>query len=271
VQYQDGGAWALIPDNRLSGNSTGFHSSQQYVTVNLTGLNTGTYDTIRVAAALLKGSSKASPAPGLVSVEAGATNATPLAVHLSSCQAEVLQGRVMLSWRTESETECYRWEIGRSPQPDGQYAVIGSLEGHGTTAEPHDYQFTDPAPGAGTLYYRLAEIGLSGAATYYGPMAVCLSPLDILTYRLGRPFPNPGPGRFSLQYSLARPGHTTLAVYNILGQEVRRLVDGRQEPGRYSADWDGRDARGREAAGGVYFVKLTSGDFNSMARTMLLR
>jgi hypothetical protein len=271
VQYQDGGAWAMIPDGHLTGNSTGFQSPTEHVTVNLTGLNTGTYDTVRVVATLLKGSSKASADPGLLSIEAGSSNANPLAVHLASFTAEALPGKVRLAWRTESETECYQWEIGRSPQPGGEYAVIGNLEGHGTTLEPHDYEFTDAAPGTGTLYYRLAEVGLSGARTIYGPVSVAPWPTEALAYRLGRPFPNPGPGSVSVGYTLARAGHTVLSVYNILGQEVRRLVDGPQTPDRYLVSWDGRDGRGRQAANGVYVFRLSSGEYHSTAKALLLR
>jgi hypothetical protein len=271
VQYQDGGAWALIPDGHLTGNSAGFQSQAEHVTVNLTGLNTGTYDTVRVVATLLGGSSKASPDPGLLSIEAGSSNANPLAVHLASFTAEALPGKVRLAWRTESETECYQWEIGRSPQPGGEYAVIGNLEGHGTTLEPHDYEFTDAAPGSGTLYYRLAEVGLSGARTIYGPVSVAPWPTEALVYRLGRPFPNPGPGSVSVGYTLARAGHTVLSVYNILGQEVRRLVDGPQTPDRYLVSWDGRDGRGRQAANGVYVFRLSSGEYHSTAKALLLR
>ena len=45
-------------------------------------------------------------------------------------------------------------------------------------------------------------------------------------------------------------------MYNILGQAVRRVVDKDQEPGVYSATWDGRDEAGREASSGVYFYRL---------------
>ncbi|MFQ6093387.1 MAG: FlgD immunoglobulin-like domain containing protein [bacterium] len=66
---------------------------------------------------------------------------------------------------------------------------------------------------------------------------------------------------------------TTLKIYNILGQEVRTLVDEVKEPGYYAVTWDGRDDGGREVASGVYFYQLTvdGGQWSETKRMVLLR
>jgi len=48
----------------------------------------------------------------------------------------------------------------------------------------------------------------------------------------------------------------TLKVYNILGQVVRTLVDGKQRPGYYSIVWDGKDDNGMDVSSGIYFCRL---------------
>ena len=55
------------------------------------------------------------------------------------------------------------------------------------------------------------------------------------------------------------PPHVTLKIYNLLGQEVRTLVDEVQEPGYYAVTWDGKESDGRQAASGIYFYRLTCG------------
>ena len=60
-------------------------------------------------------------------------------------------------------------------------------------------------------------------------------------------------------------------IYNILGQQVKALADGFQGAGSYSVRWDGRDRQGLEAATGVYFCRLESGDFASTRKMVLLR
>jgi len=61
----------------------------------------------------------------------------------------------------------------------------------------------------------------------------------------------------------------TLIIYNLLGQEVRRLASGRYQSGTYQATWDGYDEAGRAVAGGVYVYRLNAGAF-TRARTMVL-
>ncbi|MBN2288089.1 MAG: hypothetical protein JXQ83_02075, partial [Candidatus Glassbacteria bacterium] len=62
-----------------------------------------------------------------------------------------------------------------------------------------------------------------------------------------------------------------LGVYNLRGELVRALVDEVKEPGYYSVSWDGRDEGGREVASGVYFYRLSAGDFDQVRKMVLLK
>ena len=50
-----------------------------------------------------------------------------------------------------------------------------------------------------------------------------------------------------------------LVVYNILGKEVRILVNNMQAMGSHSIQWDGRDAIGRKVSSGMYIYRLVAG------------
>ena len=65
--------------------------------------------------------------------------------------------------------------------------------------------------------------------------------------------------------------HTTLKIFNLLGQEVRTLVDEVKEPGHYTLIWDGRDGYGNNVASGVYFYRLTAENFTATKRMMLMK
>jgi len=82
---------------------------------------------------------------------------------------------------------------------------------------------------------------------------------------LGQNYPNPFNGHTTIPYhfscklqdaSRKTPIHTTLTIYNILGQRVRTLVDEEKLPGEYKVIWDGRDDKGDEISSGIYFYKL---------------
>ena len=83
--------------------------------------------------------------------------------------------------------------------------------------------------------------------------------------------PNPFNASTLIAYELPRATHVELAVYNLLGQRIRRLVNGRQEIGRHEAVWDGRDDQGGEAATGVYWYRLEAGALAGTGKSLLLR
>jgi C1A family cysteine protease len=93
-------------------------------------------------------------------------------------------------------------------------------------------------------------------------------------YALAQNYPNPFNPTTAIRYEIAEskfPIHTTLTVYNTLGQEIRTLVDKVQEPGYYTVTWDGRDQRGVMASSGIYFYRLMIGDFSASKRMVLMK
>jgi hypothetical protein len=90
-------------------------------------------------------------------------------------------------------------------------------------------------------------------------------------YSLKQNYPNPFNPSTEIRYELARSGSVELAVYNLLGQKIRTLVNQTQPAGVYSAQWDGQDDFGRAAASGVYLYQLTAGDFKETRKMLLLR
>jgi hypothetical protein len=71
--------------------------------------------------------------------------------------------------------------------------------------------------------------------------------------------------------AMAAGEHVTLTIFDVLGREVRTLVDEAYRPGHFSARWDGRDREGRLATSGVYFYKLSAGNVSQVRKLMLVR
>ncbi len=92
-------------------------------------------------------------------------------------------------------------------------------------------------------------------------------------FSLSQNYPNPFNPTTAISYQLSgvSPHPTTLKIYNILGQEVRTLVDREQAPGYYSVRWDGRDGLGKEVSSGVYFYRLKAGNYTQIKRMILLK
>jgi hypothetical protein len=83
--------------------------------------------------------------------------------------------------------------------------------------------------------------------------------------------PNPFSGRSTIGFALARPSQVELGVYDLGGRLVRSLKRGMLPAGAQRFEWDGRDSRGREVAGGIYFVKLHAERVSLEAKLVKLR
>jgi flagellar hook assembly protein FlgD len=64
----------------------------------------------------------------------------------------------------------------------------------------------------------------------------------------------------------------SLRVYDVLGKEVRTLINNEQYgKGSYTISWNGRDNFGRAVASGTYFCKLTTGNVEKTMKMMVLK
>ncbi len=97
------------------------------------------------------------------------------------------------------------------------------------------------------------------------------------SFSLSQNYPNPFNSTTAISYQLSvvscQRSVISLKVYNILGKEVKKLVDKPQKAGYYEVTWDGRDDSDKEVASGVYFCKLkVQGDRSKItkARKMVL-
>ena len=91
-------------------------------------------------------------------------------------------------------------------------------------------------------------------------------------FYLGQNYPNPFNPQTRIKYELPHAGKVVLKVYNIVGQEIRTLVDGQRPSGTYSVIWDGRDGSGRGVASGVYLYRLEAeGQWVQIRKMVLLR
>lgn len=62
-----------------------------------------------------------------------------------------------------------------------------------------------------------------------------------------------------------------LAIFNIHGQKVRDLVNGKFVRGNYEVTWNGTDDAGLRVASGVYLLPLRTGQFAQTRKLMLMR
>ncbi|MCK4637786.1 MAG: T9SS type A sorting domain-containing protein, partial [Bacteroidales bacterium] len=72
-------------------------------------------------------------------------------------------------------------------------------------------------------------------------------------------------------YQLSVSGKVILKVYNMLGKEIRTLVNEKQTAGTHSIVWDGTDDSGNPISCGIYFYRIKTDNVNKTGKMLLLR
>jgi hypothetical protein len=90
-------------------------------------------------------------------------------------------------------------------------------------------------------------------------------------YILFQNYPNPFNPSTTISYQLPGLDNVGLTLYNLLGQEVRKLISEVQHPGQHTVQWDGRDSSGKTVPGGIYLYRIKVGRFIETKKMLLLR
>ncbi len=193
-------------------------------------------------------------------------------VELASFTATGADGRVVLVWTTQSETDNLGFHVYRSESPEGTFGRVTEelIAGHGTSALPHAYSFTDRLVRAGVrYYYRLTDVDCSGKETTHGPVTVLVLPSDFAM--LGPTRPNPFGELTAINFTLKEAGTIRVRVYNATGKLVRSLVDGLAGAGLHVVQWNGRDDAGSPVPPGAYTCAFEAGDLRQSSTLVLVR
>jgi len=88
---------------------------------------------------------------------------------------------------------------------------------------------------------------------------------------LSQNFPNPFNPSTTISFSLEKSSDVTLRIYDTSGARIYTLASGSFPAGTFDRRWNGMNDRGEKAASGVYFYRLTAGDFIVTRKMVLLR
>jgi subtilisin family serine protease len=128
-------------------------------------------------------------------------------------------------------------------------------------AELPSYNWTSPVGAPDTVYSYHVGVGPSRVETSNLPVE----------FRLKHNYPNPFNPTTTIEYDLLKADNIRLVIYDILGRQVKTLVDGRQSAGHYRTAWDGTDDCNLPVAAGLYFCRMETGDFVKTIKLAMVR
>ncbi len=185
-------------------------------------------------------------------------------VELVSFSAIVDGNNVSLSWSAATEINNKGFYIER--KSDDNWTEIGFVEGSGTTTEIHNYSYEDKnvdIKSSPEIYYRLKQTDFDGSFNYSKQVELNLSPSG---YSLSQNYPNPFNPSTKIQYSIPQSSNVTIKVFDILGNEIKTLVNEEKPIGTYKITWYAENL-----PSGIYLYKLQAGNFIETKKMILLK
>jgi len=127
---------------------------------------------------------------------------------------------------------------------DSSYRIIISSINHPGVADTSDHAFA-----VGNAVTGIVDPGTT-----------------VHAFALDQNFPNPFNPSTVISYQLPKSGPVALRVYDVLGKEVRTLVEGEQSAGSHTVTFDASSL-----SSGVYFYRMQAGNFVETKRLVILR
>ena len=90
-------------------------------------------------------------------------------------------------------------------------------------------------------------------------------------FALHQNYPNPFNPVTTLRYDLPENGHVNITIYDMLGRQVKTLMDQTQDAGYRSIIWDATNDYGKPVSAGIYLYQIQAGEYMQTKKMVLLK
>ena len=139
-------------------------------------------------------------------------------------------------------------------------SISTNLESHGVPIEGFDVDYDGDVRDSNTTDIGADEFNGTPLVGVYDELILPLR------FALEQNYPNPFNPTTIIKYSVPKQSYVSLKVYDILGREVATLVNEEKPAGTYEVSWEAKNL-----ASGVYFYKISAGDYTAVKKMILLR
>ncbi len=159
-----------------------------------------------------------------------------------------------------------------TPMNGGMNTILARLPEPGNISAVSEWSLTGLEDGQYEWRLRAVDAAYAGSDVAIGVFNVGLVSTggseDNLPRKYGieQNYPNPFNPVTTIRYSIPEQGLVSLKFYNVIGEEVKTLVNEIQQPGYYDVTFEGTNF-----SSGVYFYRIQAGSFIETKKMILLR
>lgn len=173
----------------------------------------------------------------------------------------------VFSWFPAADADSYRIQVSTSVQFHSNTFVIDTTV---TDTSMTPSKQLEP----NKIYYWRANAGNAYGTSFWTagfgfkttPAAGVKEGNIPVAFSLEQNYPNPFNPVTTIEYSIPKSSFVTLKIYDMLGNEIKKLVNEQKSPGYYRVDFNGS-----KMASGIYFYRLEANDFTTVKKMVLLK
>ena len=181
---------------------------------------------------------------------------------------------ITLTWQTENEIGIAGYHVWRSDNDKKDFSKITNslIPASPDNLSSNEYSYSDKNISHGVTYwYKIESISVDGSSEFFGPVStIAVLPIPE-KFGLSQNYPNPFNPKTTINYQLPEDSKVSIRIYNLLGKEIKELVNDFKQAGYHDVIWDGKDFQENNVSSGIYIIQIRADNYREVRKATILR
>ncbi|MDP3684804.1 MAG: T9SS type A sorting domain-containing protein, partial [Ignavibacteria bacterium] len=195
-------------------------------------------------------------------------SAKALVSQITDFTAKVVVDSVQLSWTVTNESDLFDYKIEKMNENDAVKNIWQQVTSiySSSVGKTNEYNYSEPLDEAGTIYYRLSQIGRDGKKNFSVIEKITFAPVSTEENYVLQNSPNPFSGKTTIIYHLTEPNEVKFEMFNSRVEKINEVLLTDTQAGKNKFVFDGS-----VLTPGIYFYRFTSGDFVDVKKMVVTK